>query len=441
MGATLQSYLMAYPVFGHQTEPTTESWYNDKWDKMRAAGNMKDSYEFNMGIGPLKNVTENIFPDNFFWKDVATHPNYDEFWQKRAIINHLQDVDHAVMTVGGWFDAEDLYGPLNIYKNVERFNPDNKNNTIVMGPWSHGNWSRERGKQMVNHIHFGDSISTFYQKNIETPFFEHHLKGKKNPELPEAYMFDTGTKEWNQFTQWPPKDDQIVFGFGKNGELLINKAGDKNVQHSYISDPMKPVPFRSEVTPVTFTPRAYMTDDQRHASRRPDVLTFQTDILDSDMRLAGEIQANLEVILKDITDADFIVKVIDVYPSDMKNGEHTPEHVTLAGYQQLVRAETFRGRFRNDFSKPEPFKEGKRTQVNFPLQDVLHTFKKGHRIMIQIHSTWFPYIDRNPQKYVDNIFEAKESDFTAGQVTILGSSTVTIGENNGIEMQLPKLKQ
>lgn len=441
MGATLQSYLMAYPVFGHQTEPTTESWYNDKWDKMRAAGNMKDSYEFNMGIGPLKNVTENIFPDNFFWKDVATHPNYDEFWQKRAIINHLQDVDHAVMTVGGWFDAEDLYGPLNIYKNVERFNPDNKNNTIVMGPWSHGNWSRERGKQMVNHIHFGDSISTFYQKNIETPFFEHHLKGKKNPELPEAYMFDTGTKEWNQFTQWPPKDDQIVFGFGKNGELLINKAGDKNVQHSYISDPMKPVPFRSEVTPVTFTPRAYMTDDQRHTSRRPDVLTFQTDILDSDMRLAGEIQANLEVILKDITDADFIVKVIDVYPSDMKNEEHTPEHVTLAGYQQLVRAETFRGRFRNDFSKPEPFKEGKRTQVNFPLQDVLHTFKKGHRIMIQIHSTWFPYIDRNPQKYVDNIFEAKESDFTAGQVTILGSSTVTIGENNGIEMQLPKLKQ
>jgi predicted acyl esterase len=184
-----------------------------------------------------------------------------------------------------------------------------------------------------------------------------------------------------------------------------------------------------------------MTDDQRHASRRPDVLTFQTEILDSDMRLAGEIQANLEVILKDITDADFIVKVIDVYPGDMKNGEHTPEHVTLAGYQQLVRAETFRGRFRNDFSKPEPFKEGKRTQVNFPLQDVLHTFKKGHRIMIQIHSTWFPYIDRNPQKYVDNIFEAKESDFTAGQVTILGSSTVTVGENNGIEMQLPKLKQ
>ncbi|WP_292891538.1 CocE/NonD family hydrolase [Nonlabens sp.] len=441
MGATLQSYLMAYPVFGHQTEPTTESWYNDKWDQMRAAGNLKDTYDFNMKLGPLKNVTENIFPDNFFWKEVATHPNYDEFWQKRAIINHLTDVDHAVMTVGGWFDAEDLYGPLNIYKSVERNNPTNKNNTIVMGPWSHGNWSRETGKQMVNHIYFGDSISTFYQKNIETPFFEHHLKGEKNPQLPEAYMFDTGLKEWNQFTQWPPKDAPITFGFGKNGELLINKAGDQNVAHNYISDPMKPVPFRSEVTPVTFTPRAYMTDDQRHASRRPDVLTFQTEILDHDTRLAGEIQANLEVILKDITDADFIVKVIDVYPDDEPNGAYTPKNITLAGYQQLVRAETFRGRFRNDFSKPEPFKEGEKTQVNFPLQDVLHTFKKGHRIMIQIHSTWFPYIDRNPQKYVDNIFEAKESDFTVGQVTILGSSQVTVGENKDFKMQLPQLKQ
>jgi hypothetical protein len=441
MGATLQSYVMAYPVFGHQSEPTTESWYDDKWDKMRAAGNMKDSYEFYLNMGPLKHITDSIYPDNFFWKDVATHPNYDEFWQKRAIINHLTDVDHAVMTVGGWFDAEDLYGPLNIYKSLERNNPNNKNNTIVMGPWSHGNWSKERGKQMVNHIHYGDSLSTFYQKNIETPFFEHHLKGRKNPKLPEAYMFDTGIKEWNQFTQWPPKEEEITFSFGKNGALLINEAGDKSVKHSYISDPTKPVPFRSEVTPVTFTPRAYMTDDQRHASRRPDVLTFQTDILDDNVRLAGEIQANLEVILKNITDADFIVKVIDVYPANMENSKDTPKNITLAGYQQLVRAETFRGRFRNNFSQPEPFEEGKRTQVNFPLQDVLHTFKKGHRIMIQIHSTWFPYIDRNPQKYVDNIFEAKESDFTAGTITILGSSSVSIGENNGIEMQLPQMKK
>lgn len=429
MGATLQSYLMAYPVFGHQTEgPTTESWYADKWDAMRAAGNTKDSYAYNMALGPLSNVTKNIYPDNEFWKQVTEHPNYDEFWQKRAIVNHYQDVDHAVMTVGGWFDAEDLYGPLTIYKNVEKNNPKNKNNTIVMGPWSHGNWAREPGTQMVNHIVFGDSISTFYQREIETPFFEHHLKGTKNPQLPEAYMFDTGLKQWEQFDVWPPQQDQIVFSFAKNGKLLMNEKEDEEASFDYVSDPSKPVPFRSEVTPVTFTPRAYMTDDQRHASRRPDVLTFQTDILENDTRLAGEIQANLEVILKDITDADFIVKVIDVYPDDMKNDEKTPAHVTLAGYQQLVRAETFRARFRNDFSKPEPFVEGEQTSVNFPLQDVLHTFKKGHRIMIQIHSTWFPYIDRNPQKYVDNIFEATEDDFTAGTVQILGSSEVSVGK-------------
>jgi hypothetical protein len=441
MGATLQSYLMAYPVFGHQTEPTTTSWYNDKWDAMRKAGNLKDSYDFNMRIGPLKNVTETIFPDNFFWKDIATRPNYDEFWQKRSIIPHLKNVNHAVMTVGGWFDAEDLYGPLTIYKNLERNNPKIKSNTIVMGPWSHGNWSREPGSQMVNHIYYGDSLSTFYQRNIETPFFEHHLKGAAIETLPEAYMFDTGAKKWETFKQWPPVQEEITLGFGKNEKLLVNKSGDPTRSFTYTSDPAKPVPFRSEITPVTFTPRAYMTDDQRHASRRPDVLTFKTAVLTSDLQLAGEIQANLEVILNGITDADFIVKLIDVYPDDMENDEQTPKHITLAGYQQLVRAETFRGRFRNDFSEPAPFKEGMQETVNFPLQDVLHTFKEGHRVMIQIHSTWFPYIDRNPQKYVDNIFEASEDDFTTGQVTVLGSSLIRIGRHLPGIQQMPIIKK
>jgi putative CocE/NonD family hydrolase len=291
----------------------------------------------------------------------------------------------------------------------------------------------------VNHIVFGDSISTFYQREIEAPFFEHHLKGKKNPNLPEAYLFDTGLKQWEKYDVWPPKDNKITMTFKEDGELVINGEGDSNAKFSYTSDPAKPVPFRSEVTPVTFTPRAYMTDDQRHASRRPDVLTFQTDVLDADLTLAGEIQAQLDVILNGITDADFVVKLIDVYPDDMKNDEKTPDHVTLAGYQQLVRAETFRGRFRNSFANPEPFTQGSQEQVQFPLQDILHTFKKGHRVMIQIHSTWFPYIDRNPQKYVDNIFEADEEDFTVGQVTILGTSQVIVGENNGIEQQLPKM--
>ncbi|GAB5553424.1 MAG: CocE/NonD family hydrolase [Saprospiraceae bacterium] len=436
MGAFIQGYLPAFPVFGYQSGgPTTTSWYNNAWDDFRQAGNYNDTYAFNMSIGPLKNVTEKYYPNDFFWRQVVEHPNYDEFWQKRSILPHLKGVDHAVMTVGGWFDAEDLYGPLNIYKTLEKNNPGIPN-MLVMGPWSHGDWSRERGTQAVNHIYFGDSLSTFYQKNIETPFFEYHLKDQGTMNLPEAYLFDSGLKEWKQFQQWPSKDqEEISLGFGKNGQLLINQKGDKDQRFSYLSDPANPVPFRSEIVAPGFTPRAYMTDDQRHASRRPDVLTFQTDVLDDPMTLSGEIMAKLKVMLS-VTDADFIVKLIDVYPDDTPPNKATPAHITMAGYQQLVRAETFRGRFRNSFSKPEPFTPGKVETVEFPLQDVLHTFKKGHRIMVQVHSTWFPYIDRNPQKYVENIYKADAEDFTKGSITIMGDSKVVVGENDGVESKL-----
>lgn len=437
MGAFIQGYLPAFPVFGYQSGgPTTTSWYNNAWDDFRQAGNYNDTYAFNMSIGPLKNVTEKYYPNDFFWRQVVEHPNYDEFWQKRSILPHLKDVDHAVMTVGGWFDAEDLYGPLNIYKTLEKNNPGIPN-MLVMGPWSHGDWSRERGTQEVNHIYFGDSLSTFYQKNIETPFFEYHLKDQGTMNLPEAYLFDSGLKEWKQFQEWPSKtQEEITLGFGKDGQLLINQKGDKKQRFSYVSDPANPVPFRSEIVAPGFTPRAYMTDDQRHASRRPDVLTFQTPILEDPMTLSGEIMAKLKVMLS-VTDADFIVKLIDVYPDNTPPNKATPAHITMAGYQQLVRAETFRGRFRNSFSEPEPFTPGKIETVAFPLQDVLHTFKKGHRIMVQVHSTWFPYIDRNPQKYVKNIYKADAEDFTKGSITIMGDSEVVIGENDGIE---PKLK-
>lgn len=439
MGALTQSYMLAYPVFGHQHDgPTEKSWYQDKWNQGSYEGNNKDAYAWHMGLGPLSNVKEKVYPDNFFWDEVVEHPNYDAFWQKRSIIPHFKDVNkgHAVMTVGGWFDAEDLYGPLNIYKQIEKHNP-NVENMIVMGPWSHGDWSRERGTQTVNHIYFGDSLSTFYQNRIEAPFFRHHLKGGAEPDLPEAMLFDTGAKQWQEYAQWPPEQEDRVFRFSRSAEasakagayqLIVDGEADDEATFTYTSDPMSPVPFRSEIKPLTFTPRAYMTDDQRHASRRPDVLTFQTEVLEEDMTLAGEIMAKLDVTLNGIQDADFIVKIIDVYPDDMGNHETTPDHVTLAGYQQLVRAETFRGRFRNSFADPEPFTEGEKTEVNFPLQDILHTFKKGHRIMIQIHSTWFPYIDRNPQKYVDSIYEADAADFTAGEITIHGSSEVLVGD-------------
>ena len=427
MGAFLQSYLYAFPVFGYQSGgPTKEAWYEDAWYDLVAKGNRNDAYGFHMGLGPLKTITEEVYQNDFFWRQHVEHPNYDSFWQKRSILPHLKDIDHAVMTVGGWFDAEDLYGPLNIYKTIEKNNPKAKN-TIVMGPWSHGDWSRENGMQAVNHIWFGDSISSFYQEQVEYPFFTYHLKGKGGLNLPEAFVFDTGLKTWRSFDAWPPKEIPAVkLGFAPGGKLLIDEEGKESDTFSYISDPANPVPHRSEIVPLSFTPRAYMTDDQRHASRRPDVITFSTEVLTQDRTLAGEIAAKLKVMLSS-TDADFVVKLIDVYPDTEQANPATPEHVIMAGYQQLVRAEVFRGRFRNSFAEPEPFTPGEVTEVDFPLQDILHTFKAGHRIMIQIHSTWFPYIDRNPQKYVPNIFEANEEDFIKAEITVIGNSEVIVG--------------
>ncbi|MEM9859113.1 MAG: CocE/NonD family hydrolase, partial [Bacteroidota bacterium] len=365
MGAFLQSYLAAYPVFGYQSEPTSESWYNDKWGPMYELADTKDGYTYGLELGPLKNVTEKLLKDNFFWQQTVEHPNYDEFWQKRSILPHLSGIDHAVMTVGGWFDAEDLYGPLNIYKTVEANNPKAQN-TIVIGPWSHGDWARERGYQAVNHIYFGDSISTFYQKNIEKPFFKYHLKGDGNLDLPEAYMFDTGVNKWKKFDVWPPQSiEPVKLRFAENGKLLINESVDEQTTFSYLSDPSKPVPYVSETEPLTFTPRRFMTDDQRHASKRPDVLTFQTEPLEEDMVLAGEIVARLRVALSS-TDADFIVKLIDVNGPDTKPTKITPNHIVMPGYQQLVRSEVFRGRFRNSFAEPEPFTPGEIEEVNFP---------------------------------------------------------------------------
>lgn len=425
-GAFLQSYTAAFAVFGYQKDSLTrEPWYMDKLTRLYEAP-PADGYDFWLKMGPLKNITEKIHHDNFFWKQVTEHPNYDEFWQKRSILPHFKNVEHAVMTVGGWYDAEDLYGPLNIYKTVEATSPK-ATNIIVMGPWDHGGWAREKGQTTHNHIYFGDSISTHFQRKIEKKFFAHHLKGTGTDTLPEAYMFDTGIKKWKSYTEWPPKNvPPITLSFGENGHLGINETADQNLVFEYTSDPKKPVPYTSQIEGLTFTPRRYMSDDQREASRRPDVLTFETDVLTDDSTVAGEIMAKLKVAMTG-TDADFIVKLIDVYPQDHPNYEHNEKNIIMGGYQQLVRAETFRGRFRNSFAKPEPFVPGEITDVNFRLQDVLHTFKKGHRIMVQIHSTWFPYIDRNPQKYVDNIFEADEEDFIKSTIKVYGSSTVEVG--------------
>ena len=434
-GAFLQSYTAAFAVFGYQKDTLTKQpWYTEKL--MRIYENApKDGYAFHLSQGSLKNITKKYHYDNFFWKEITEHPNYDEFWQKRSILPHLKNVNHAVMTVGGWFDAEDLYGPLNIYKAIERTSPLAQN-SIVMGPWAHGGWAREKGKTTHNHIYFGDSISTFYQREIERNFFAHHLKGTKGEKLPEAYMFDTGAKVWKTFDVWPPKNIPAVkLYFGENGKLGVNTPLNEKAVFEYVSDPSKPVPYTSQTEGLTFTPRRFMSDDQRHASRRPDVLTFVSDELNDNVVLAGEIIAKLKVSMTG-TDADFIVKIIDQYPQDHPNYDHNPKNIIMGGYQQLVRSEVIRGRFRKSFEKPEPFEPNKITDVNLVLQDILHTFKKGHRIVIQIQSTWFPYIDRNPQKYVDNIFEAKEEDFIKSTIRVYGNSVVEIGNNISLEGEI-----
>lgn len=404
-GAYFLSYWLATSVFGYQKEgPTDEAWY-----EMVNPGT-NDGYQFFMDMGSLKNADKYYGEDNFFWQQLKSNPDYNEFWQKRSIIPHLSDVKPAVMVVGGWFDAEDLYGPLTIYKTIEKNNP-NTYNTLVMGPWSHGDWSRERGYQTVSNMYFGDSISTWYQKEVEHAFFTHFLKGEGNgnTQLPEAYVFNTGTNEWGQFESWPPKESRWESFYLQENGGLSKDLPQGNRFSSFESDPANPVPYTQDIK-LTFTPRKYMADDQRFAARRPDVLTFETPVLEEDLTLAGEIVAQLKVATSQ-TDADWIVKVIDVFPGDYPNHQYVLDGVDMGNYHLMVRSEVIRGRYRESFSEPKPFVPDQITEVDFQLQDIYHTFKKGHKLQIQIQSTWFPLIDRNPQKYVPNIFEAEDSDF------------------------------
>ncbi len=416
-GAYLLSYWRATAVFGYDKDkPTKTSWY--KFPELPS----KDQYQFFLDAGPLSNLDKYYKEDNIFWTQLKEHPNYDEFWQKRGIIQHLKDIKPAVMVVGGLFDAEDLYGPFETYKNIEK-NSSNYN-TVVFGPWSHGDWSRARKRQAIGNVYFGDDISLSYQRDIETKFFNHFLKGKgdKKSGLAEARIYDTGANQWKEFTSWPPKNtSKKSFFLNANGNLSDNASTAKT---DFISDPKKPVPYSEDVKMV-FTPRKYMTDDQRFAARRPDVLVYETPVLTEDMTLAGEILAKLKVATTG-TDADWVVKVIDVYPNDAEDHEETQKYLKMANYHMMVRSEVMRGRFRNDFSKPEPFTPNQKTDVTIKLQDVHHTFKKGHKLQIQIQSTWFPLIDLNPQTFVSNIFKANASDFTKQTHSVYGDSSVEL---------------
>jgi len=411
-GAYILMYWTATSTFGYQHHgPTTENWVPSLSPQPRG-----NAYDFYLNLGPLKNSSRYYGEDNFFWQQLTQHPNYDEFWQRRSILPPLGNPEPPirtnVMTVGGWFDAEDLYGPLNIYQQIERHHPDTYN-ILVMGPWSHGQWAGAAPNTIVGNIDFGPGLSDQYQREVELPFFKHFLKGQGQAPDFEALVFDTGRQQWQKFTAWPPETAQSAGWYlGPQGSLTDAAGEDPAAAYSeFTSDPAHPVPYRkmSDLV-IRFTPRPYMTDDQRFASEHPDVLVFQSEVLDRDVTVVGPLTAHLQVSTSQ-SDADWIVKLIDVYPDDTPNQANTPPGIELAGYQQMVRSEVFRGRFRNSYSEPEPFVSNQVTAVGVPLQDVFHTFKKGHRIMIHVQSTWFPLVDRNPQKYVDNIFFADEEDF------------------------------
>jgi putative CocE/NonD family hydrolase len=366
-----------------------------------------DGYDFYLRMGTLANSEKLMNGRAPEWDEFLAHETYDSFWQARNIRPYLKNVHCAVMTVGGWYDAEDFFGALETYRWTERQNPG-ITNVLVIGPWSHGGWSRSEGDKLGD-IDFHAKTSEFYREKIELPFFRRFLKGDTNYIPPEAYVFETGTAQWRQFDAWPPKNvSPRKLYFHANGALdFTTPTESSDAFDEYISDPAKPVPFTLEVT--TDYPRSYPVHDQRFAASRTDVLVYETEPLDDDLTFAGPLVATLHVSTTG-TDSDWIVKLIDVYAWDHHDLEPNPSHVKMGGYQQLVRGDVFRGKFRNSFEKPEPFEPGKITKIEFTMPDIFHTFRRNHRVMVQVQSTWFPLVDRNPQTFV-NISTAKAQDF------------------------------
>ncbi|WP_439625841.1 CocE/NonD family hydrolase [Gemmata sp.] len=396
------------PRFGKpRPEPTT------KYPYLPFEHGTPDGYKFFLDLGPIRNADAKFFKgDVAFWKEVFEHPNYDAFWKARNLRQHVKNVKPAVLTVGGWFDAENLFGALETFKAAEAHNPP-AHNHLVMGPWVHGGWSRQDGDKLGD-VSFHARTAEFYREKIEFPFFEFHLKGTGDGKLPKAWVFETGTNVWRKFDAWPPKAaDPNAYKFLGGGKLLApspvnvsNGVFDPGYDE-FVSDPAKPVPFLGKT--VIGMAQEYMTADQRFAASRPDVLVYQTPVLETDLTVAGPVEVELYVSTTG-TDADWVVKLIDVYPDDFPDPKPNPTEVKMGGYQQLVRGEPFRGKYRNSFEKPEPFKPGEVTKVKFTMPDTLHCFRSGHRLMVQVQSTWFPLVDRNPQTFCD-IYACDEAAF------------------------------
>jgi hypothetical protein len=366
-----------------------------------------DGYKFFLDMGPLANADAKYYKGRVaYWNEMTEHPNYDDYWKARSVPQHLHDIRPRVMTVGGWFDAEDLYGALKTYEAIEKKNPG-ATNTLVMGPWCHGCWSRTDGDSL-GEMSFGAKTGEFYRREIEFPFFQCALKDKCDEKLPEAYVFETGSNRWRKYDAWPPRDAREMSLYLDAGGRLSFRAPAARGFDEYVSDPNHPVPHINTVN-IGMT-GDYMIQDQRFASRRPDVLVYQTEPLRDDITVAGPVRASLFASTSG-TDSDFVVKLIDVFPDDAKDPEPNPRGVRLGGYQMLVRGEPMRARFRNSYERPEPMRPNEPTRIEYVMPDTAHTFRRGHRIMVQIQSTWFPLVDRNPQRFVPNIYKARASDF------------------------------
>jgi putative CocE/NonD family hydrolase len=366
-----------------------------------------DNYDFYKDLGPIRNFQRKILGDTIpFWSDLMSHPNYDDFWKERNVLPYLTKIKPAVLVVGGWFDAEDLYGPLKTYEAIETQNKDKNQNRLVMGPWSHGQWASGSAENLGN-IHFESNTSAYF-KDIELQFFNYYLKNKGEMKLPEASIFITGANQWKAFENWPPLNvEKKDLYLDCNEKLSFQKPITEECYDEYVVDPNKPVPYTEDIH-LNRT-REYMTDDQRFASRRPDVMLYQSEILEEDITVAGPLKVDFFVSTTG-TDADYVVKMIDVFPDQLNDYPKNDKNVPMGGYQMLVRGEVMRGKFRNSFEKPEPFVPNEITKVSFEIPDLAHQFKKGHRIMIQVQNSWFPLVDINPQKFI-NIYEAEQKDF------------------------------
>jgi putative CocE/NonD family hydrolase len=378
--------------------------------RARTGPNDKDSYRFDPGtpdgykwfleLGPLSNVNRKYFlgqaPD---WNAYMEHPNYDQFWQKQNVLSYVKDVRHPVLNVAGWFDAEDFYGPMTIYEQIEKTTPHNQS-LLVVGPWSHGGWNNHPDGNQLGGVKFAGAPSQYFREKVQFPFFLYHLKGKGKLELPEVLAYESGLNEWRSYERWPPvaKTVEKRLYLRAGGKLAWEPPADGEAWDSYTSDPAQPVPYTAE---IRFSQgHNWMVEDQRFAARRPDVLSYQTDELQEDVTLAGRLLAKLYASTSG-TDADYVAKLIDEFPGNAPEQGH---------YQMLVSGEVFRAKYRKSFEKPEPMTPNRPELIEIDLRDKNHRFLKGHRILVQVQSSWFPIIDRNPQKFV-NIYQATEADY------------------------------